>query len=475
MLLMCSCILGIYLFQGYWLYNSYRMRMDQFNHEVNDALRSAVFKKQFVDIRNNVSSLHDSVTADKHQRVRLSASDFNRYKDLRHSLGMIRKPILDDNMDTSSVLLSTDSLSRVYADTMARQISELLILNRLYSDSINLIRLDSILRTELRNRDIFAPYRLDTYHISLKGYDRLNPAFRDSIRRSAPAKTFKTPLTPLSSTFVQASFEETFGYVMHKMLWAIVSSLVLVILTTAGFVYMLQTILKQKKLSEVKNDFINNMTHELKTPIATVSAAVEAMQNFNALNDTRKTQNYLSISKQELSRLSDLVEKVLQIAAEEKEEIELFKEPTALGELIETMLNNYEMVSSKEVKFTFDNQVGDRRVMVDRTHLANAVSNLVDNAIKYSGDTVNIRLNARIDKGFLELRVIDNGIGIPRNYQENVFDKFFRVPTGNLHKVKGFGLGLSYVKKVVDMHGGTILLQSEIGKGSEFIIRIPVN
>lgn len=263
--------------------------------------------------------------------------------------------------------------------------------------------------------------------------------------------------------------------ILRSLGWMIIGSIIFTIIIISAFGLTIQAMLNQKKISEIKSDFINNMTHELKTPIATVSAAVEAMQNFNALNDTRKTQNYLSISKQELSRLSDLVEKVLQIAAEEKEEIELFKEPTALGELIETMLNNYEMVSSKEVKFTFDNQVGDRRVMVDRTHLANAVSNLVDNAIKYSGDAVDIRLNARLDKGFLELRVIDNGIGIPRNYQENVFDKFFRVPTGNLHKVKGFGLGLSYVKKVVEMHGGTILLQSDIGKGSEFIIRIPVN
>lgn len=472
---MCSCILGIYLFQGYWLYNSYRMRMDQFNHEVNDALRSAVFKKQFVDIANNVRFREATTDSQyEHMRIKLSTADFNRYKDLHRTLGMIRKPVIDREDDTSFLQLSTDSLSRVYADTMARQISNLLILNQMYNNSINLLRLDSILKTELHNRDIYAPYRLDTFHITMKGIDRLNPAFRDSLRRSEPEKTFKTPLTPLSNTFVQASFEETFGYIIHKMLWAVISSLMLVFLTTAGFTYMLQTILKQKKLSEVKNDFINNMTHELKTPIATVSAAVEAMQNFNALNDTRKTQNYLSISKQELSRLSDLVEKVLQIAAEEKEEIELFKEPTMLGDLIEGMLSNYEMVSSKEIKFIFDNRVGDQLVMIDRIHLSNAVSNLVDNAIKYSGDSVNIRLMASLDKGFLELRVIDNGIGIPRNYQENVFDKFFRVPTGNLHKVKGFGLGLSYVKKVVEMHGGTILLQSETGVGSEFIIRISV-
>jgi signal transduction histidine kinase len=237
---------------------------------------------------------------------------------------------------------------------------------------------------------------------------------------------------------------------------------------------MLRTILKQKRLSEVKNDFINNMTHELKTPIATVSAAVEALQHFNALDDQQKTQKYLDISRHELQRLSDLVEKVLHIAAEEKEEIELFREETDLNEVIDSILTNHQLKTRVPVQFRYDNLLGEKTVYVDKGHLSNAVSNLVDNAIKYSGEHPVVHIRCSEENGKLVIRVKDNGIGIPRVYQENIFDTFFRVPTGNLHNVKGFGLGLSYVKKIVALHGGSIIVHSEPEKGSEFIIQIPV-
>jgi signal transduction histidine kinase len=216
------------------------------------------------------------------------------------------------------------------------------------------------------------------------------------------------------------------------------------------------------------------MTHELKTPIATVYAAVEAMQNFNALNDQKKTQNYLDISKQELQRLSDLVEKVLHIASEENEEIEIFREETDLNEVIDSIITNHQLKTNRPVQFRYDNLLGDRLVFVDRTHISNAISNLVDNAIKYSGDHPAVSIRCSIENGILTIRVKDNGIGIPRMYQENIFDAFFRVPTGNLHNVKGFGLGLSYVKKIIMLHGGTITVTSEQEKGSEFIIHIPL-
>jgi signal transduction histidine kinase len=236
---------------------------------------------------------------------------------------------------------------------------------------------------------------------------------------------------------------------------------------------MLRTILKQKRLSEVKNDFINNMTHELKTPIATVSAAVEALQNFNALSDQRKTQTYLDISKNELQRLSDLVEKVLHIAAEEKEDVELFREETDLNEIIDNILSNHQLKANKLIQVRYDNNLAGKSVLIDKVHLGNAINNLVDNAIKYSKEPVQLYIQTSLENGILKIKVKDNGIGIPRVYHHNIFDKFFRVPTGDLHNVKGFGLGLSYVQKIVTMHGGSIHVHSEPDKGSEFTIIIP--
>jgi len=374
--------------------------------------------------------------------------------------------------------------SRTFADTLARQISDLIMLNNLYGDSVNLKGLDSTFTAELHSRQIATPYRMDTFHVDFNSFAR--ESFRDSMRRKEPQKTTKMPFNPASNLFVQASFASPMQYIIMKMMWTLVSSLALLILTTICFIYMLRTILKQKRLSDVKNDFINNMTHELKTPIATVYAAVEAMQNFNALSDQRKTKNYLDISKQELQRLSELVEKVLQISAEEKEEIELFREETDLNELIDNIITNQQLKAGKPVQFRYDNHLDHPLAYVDKTHLANAVSNLVDNAInnavsnlvdnaiKYSGDQPLVHIQCTKENGLLTIRVKDNGIGIPRMYQESIFDKFFRVPTGNLHNVKGFGLGLSYVKKIVDMHNGAVRVYSEPERGSEFVIQLPV-
>ncbi|MBW8686057.1 sensor histidine kinase [Chitinophaga rhizophila] len=468
LILMCVCIVGIFLFQGYWLYNSYHIQLDQFNKDINESLRTAVFNKQFADARRyfrNYGRDRDSfrmTPRDLPPRGEALIRIYNGRRDTTTEMGKRRREFRQGN----------DSSRREYADTLARQISDLILMNNLTDDSLKLVKLDSLFNAELHSRQIMTDYVLDTFHMDFNGYSR--EGFRDSLRKRPPLQTSKIPFNPASSLFVQAKFQSPLQYILTRMMWTLMGSLVLLVLTTVCFMYMLRTILKQKRLSEVKNDFINNMTHELKTPIATVYAAVEAMQNFNALNDQRKTQTYLDISKQELQRLSDLVEKVLHIAAEEKEEIELFREPTDLSEMMDSIITNHQLKSGRPVQFRFDNLVGDQQVNVDRTHLSNAVSNLVDNAIKYSGEQPNVYIRTALEGSRLVIRVKDNGIGIPRVYQQNIFDTFFRVPTGNLHNVKGFGLGLSYVKKVVELHGGTITLNSEPEKGSEFTIQILV-
>ncbi|MCW3462457.1 sensor histidine kinase [Chitinophaga nivalis] len=465
---MCSCILGIFLFQGYWLYNSYRIREEQFNKEINEALRTAVFNKQFSDVRRYIRYFgkdKDSLRVPM-KGLANQLEEIGVPRGRRHSHDKLPPP------PGIRELTAGDSPKRIYVDTLARQISEFLVTNNLHDDSTNLKKLDSVFRVELSSRQINTPYQLDTFHLSYSGFER--ETFRDSIRRREPRQTSKIPFNPASSLFVRASFDSPLQFILQKMMWTLLSSVVLLVLTTLCFIYMLRTILKQKKLSEVKNDFINNMTHELKTPIATVSAAVEALQNFNALNDQRKTQTYLDISKNELQRLSDLVEKVLHIAAEEKEDIELFREPTDLDEVIDNILSNHQLKALKPLQLRYDNNLSGQTVFVDKGHLSNAINNLVDNAIKYSGEQVQLYIHTSIENKMLKIRVKDNGIGIPRVYLENIFDKFFRVPTGNLHNVKGFGLGLSYVKKIVEMHGGSIRVHSEPEKGTEFMIIIPI-
>jgi signal transduction histidine kinase len=253
----------------------------------------------------------------------------------------------------------------------------------------------------------------------------------------------------------------------------LITSVIVILILIFSFYYIMLNNLKQKKLSVIKNDFISNMTHELKTPIATVSAAIEALRHFQAMDDKTKTLSYLDISQQELKRLTDLVEKVLNISVEESEEMTLEKEAVNLVDLIDGIILRHRIKTARDVEIDFRHDLPDAVVRVDRLHFTNAVNNLVDNAIKYSRGRAVIVVTLSGDEHRVLISIRDNGVGIPPYYHELVFDKFFRVPTGDLHNVKGFGLGLSYVKKVIERHGGAIELKSEPSQGSEFIITLP--
>lgn len=515
---MCTCILGIFAFQGYWLYNSYRLNLEGFHKDINDALRMAVFNKQFTDAARHIRyrtsgafpstasvpvvprqgmstvvylethTIEDSVPGPAGVAERVIegqlAEDIQPEKGSRvHGTPPFRKRMRTQHWTRSDSIYRRDSAqpgmiavramalddagTRVYADSMAQSISNMLILNKFYGEQFSIQKLDSAFTGELLSRGITTDFRLDT--MTFSGNDSVFV-----VREYQPdlLKTARIPFNPLSNILVQASFNSPMRLILGKMTGTLLSSAILLMLTVLCFLYMLRTILRQKKLSEVRNDFINNMTHELKTPIATVSAAVEAMQNFNALNDQQKTRQYLNISQQELQRLGDLVEKVLHIAAEEKEDLELFREPVDLNELIRHIIVNHRLKANKKVDFTYT-MLADPVVNVDKTHLSNALNNLVDNAIKYSRDPAEITIRVARQQDTLQVSVTDNGIGIPYNYQDSIFEKFFRVPTGNLHNVKGFGLGLSYVKKIIEKHGGSIRVKSEPDRGSEFLLEIP--
>ena len=233
--------------------------------------------------------------------------------------------------------------------------------------------------------------------------------------------------------------------------------------------------LKQKRLSDIKNEFISNITHELKTPIATVSVAIEALRSFNASMDPQRNKEYLDISANELQRLSLLVDKVLKLSMFENKEIDLKYEALNMQALIQ------EVASSMRLQFEKKNAVvsitaeGDTGFEGDRLHMVSVIFNLLDNALKYSYDNPTINIASVGTANKISLIITDDGIGIPEEYREKVFEKFFRVPTGNLHNAKGYGLGLSYVAQVVKKHKGTIKVEPVDGGGSKFVIALPKN
>lgn len=265
------------------------------------------------------------------------------------------------------------------------------------------------------------------------------------------------------------------GHLVRKTLPQMLFAVLLFSCVALAFGLMYRSLRQQQRLTELKNDFIRNMTHELKTPISTVSVAIEALQNFDALSDPARTREYLNISRLELNRLSLLVDKVLRMSLFEQGEPEIKPEPLDLRQLVEEVLAAMKIQFEKyraEVSFSAS---GENFVLRgDRLHLTSVVYNLLDNALKYSHSSPQIAILLAQSEGQLALQVRDRGRGIPAAYLERVFEKFFRVPTGDVHDVKGHGLGLSYVAGVVRLHGGSIGVESTEGEGASFEVKLPV-
>ncbi len=246
-------------------------------------------------------------------------------------------------------------------------------------------------------------------------------------------------------------------------------SSVVLLLIIAFFLFTMISMIKEKRLSAMKTDFINNMTHELKTPITNISIASEVLRNTEGQLDQKKAQRYADIIYAENQRLKTQVEQVLQIAALESGELKLKKKPLNIHEVIAQLIHTIEpRVQQRKGSIVFTPKAGEHEISADKTHLVNVLYNLIDNADKYSPTAPNITITTRSNKEGILIAVIDKGIGIGKEAQKFIFDKFYRTPTGDVHDVTGFGLGLSYVKTIIEAHGGFITVKSEPRKGSAF-------
>ena len=291
---------------------------------------------------------------------------------------------------------------------------------------------------------------------------------RDIARSNEITLGFKNPVT------YKLSIDNTGPYILKKLTSSIIVSVLLIGLTVLSFVLLLRNLMQQRKLTRIKNEFISNITHELKTPIATVSVAIEALKNFNALSDPQRTREYLDISGNELQRLSLLVDKVLKLSMFEKQQIEVREEYFDLRNLIEEVLGSMRLQFEKFRAQVHIVSEGEQfAIKADRLHITSVIFNLLDNALKYSKANPAIEVGLRETETSIVLSVTDNGVGISPEYKKKIFEKFFRVPEGDTHNVKGYGLGLSYVAHVVTEHRGTIELESQPGIGSKFIITLP--
>mgnify|MGYP000928883041 CR=1 FL=1 len=345
--------------------------------------------------------------------------------------------------------------------------------------------INEIIRTEFNKNNLkHYPFEFAVVENSITGKQLLSDNFYKLYQDSANNQNHVIPLIPPSgSDYENLSNEELLNVIVPnqekiiwtEMLWFIIGAILFTLIITTAFFITIRTLLKQKKLSEIKSDFINNMTHEFKTPLATISLAVDALKNEKVKESPEKTGYFTNIIKEENKRMNKQVETILQAALLDKQEVQLNLKKLSAHDMITSALNNITLqVEEKggklDVQFNADKDV----ILADEVHFTNLINNLLDNAVKYSKESLQIKLTTSNISGNIRIKIEDNGIGMNKETLSRIFEKFYRAHTGNIHNVKGFGLGLSYVKTMVDAHHGYIKAESILGKGSTFIITIPL-
>lgn len=338
--------------------------------------------------------------------------------------------------------------------------------------------IDSLIRRELNQMGINLPYYFGIQSDHQKNKDWVyvsnKKLFHPEITKNLYAATlFPNDLKP-TGHLLKVYFPDQNAFIWQTMGLSFAASALLLLVMMGSFYVAITIILRQKKLAEVKNDFINNMTHEFKTPISTISLATQLIQEEPAIAKNDSILRYLGIIKEENTRLGSQVERVLQTAQMEKEDIVLKKKEINVNTLLEQIAEaNSPLIQSNQGKISIHAPSESVWIVADEVHISNVLFNLIDNAIKYTHWEPIIQIYLEAGDNELKIRVEDNGIGMPKEVLNAIFDPFYRVPTGNIHNVKGFGLGLSYVKKIVEAHGGKVTVKSKVGQGSIFEITLP--
>ncbi len=356
-------------------------------------------------------------------------------------------------------------------------------------ENIEVNKLDRYLYEELKNHGITLKYEYGIFSKKTQSFYILNGNYvaeigggnqMSNVQTSPGLKEteYKVPLFEIHDQdepgYLYLYFPKKQGFVWRNI-WPILALSVLFTgLILFCFIYTISVIVTQKKISEIKNDFINNMTHEFKTPIATISLATDSLGSPLVMGNETKTRKFLGIIKEENKRMLNQVEKVLQMAQIDKIALTLKTVSVDINEILTNAVNNAELkIEERDGSIELLLNAKNHVIEADQNHVSNIIANLLDNAEKYTEVTPHIKVETFDDKNGIRIAISDNGIGMSKESLKHIYEKFYRVHTGNLHNVKGFGLGLSYVKAIVDAHGGKITVQSELDKGTTFTIFLP--
>ncbi len=406
-------------------------KLDSLKVRINNTGGLQVFKGLKAD--SLIKTLHDNHNESNHSGKRIEYLSINQ--DKPDSLAIDNFKIL-----TSKVIFS------------------------LSQDSLNLASIDTLLKQEIRRKNLNIDYGL-SLAINDKDVELYNKKAIDLSSLSALSKSTFLPKDSILTVHFTNSTKE----ILKRILTGILLSTLLVLVVIGCLFYLLKIIKHQKQIAEVKNDFISNITHEFKTPIATIGVALESIKSFNVIDDKEKTKSYIDMSNTQLSKLNVMVEKLLETASLDSENLQLKKEQNNVTHLLQNLVNKHTL--ELENKFlTYSHPENDIMVNIDAFHFENALNNIIDNAVKYGGKQIKVTLEKNTI-GFT-VTISDDGKGLTKEHKDKIFEKFYRIPKGNTHDVKGFGIGLYYAKKIIEKHDGAIHLNLD-NQWTTFKISVP--
>jgi two-component system, OmpR family, phosphate regulon sensor histidine kinase PhoR len=508
-----ATLLGLIILQSFWIKNALDLKEKQFKQQVNVALTSIVKSLQqeetvhnlakelntihadsvlnTVNLKNNNGTVHNDVKPLNFSKE-IYLYTHNSQSKLMAKISVV--PGDDTTTEQGSITWNTRSLAgQKGKDSKRNEVKDLYsrtienktqlvesVVNKLinshlrFEERINKKTLERVIKAEMLMNGITIPYQ---YAVN---DERGNAIFRsDSFLEKTQADQYITRLFPddifNQPYFLEIRFPDQSQYIFRSVGFIIISSIVLttiIILIIGSSIYI---IFKQKRLSEIKTDFINNMTHELKTPISTISLASQLLGDNSVPAENKNVESLAKVIFDESKRLGLQVEKVLQMAVFEKAHLKLKIKRINSNELIEGIIKNFSIqIKSRNGKIFKELNASEPYILADEVHVTNVIVNLLDNALKYCINEPIIIISTRNQNGSIAIDVKDNGIGISKENQKKIFDQFYRVPTGNIHNVRGFGLGLSYVKKVMEAHNGLVSIESKPGHGSIFTVELPL-
>jgi two-component system phosphate regulon sensor histidine kinase PhoR len=453
-------LLSLTAVQFYWVRNAISIERTNFENQVSNAINDVI---DVLERIKTYRSFDESIRAQ------------NKMDTFLQSLDSINHVLFESMYSPKT----TDDIEKIIRKTNIVQevISEMMNDTRQFDieKDFDFVFLDSLLHKKIEERGITTNFEYGIYSTA-----KAKLIYQDATRYKSELenKGYVFDLLPYEisddSYYLLIYFPYETRFLFKQMASIIFISLILIVIILMLFIFVIKIIVWQKRLSEMKNDFINNMTHEIKTPISTISLACEALGDEAIKKSPMLADNYLKVINDENTRLGGIAEKILQAAAIEKDNFRLKRERINIHELIDRVINNIGIqIEVKDGSIQCNYQAVKTFLNCDKMHLTSVISNLIDNANKYSPRKPEIKITTDNYADGIKVCVSDNGMGISKDNQRKIFDKLYRVPTGNLHDVKGFGLGLSYVKTIVEQHGGRITVDSTLQKGSTFCLYLP--